>query len=152
MLERWKTFANSLIYIFALWLALWLGFNIAVPIIGDFLDWASREAGIETYMWYAIYNVDTYQEIIILTSLLSAIIVVVTHQSLAHKKQEEQDRLFLLWTFFLSQKHDFEPPDEEKEPWKADFTKFIEEVNKQTKILAMFEPFSIAALKDGKGK
>jgi len=152
MLERWKTFANSLIYIFALWLALWLGFNIAVPIIGDFLDWASREAGIETYMWYEIYNVDTYQEIIILTALLSAIIVVVIHQSLAHKKQEEQDRLFLLWTLFLSQKHDFEPPDDEKEPWKADFTKFIEEVNKETKLLAMFEKFRIATLKDGKGK
>ena len=152
MLERWKTFADSLIYIFALWLALWLGFNIAVPIIGDFLDWASREAGIETYMWYEIYNVDTYQEIIILTALLSAIIVVVTHQSLAHKKQEEQDRLFLLWTLFLSQKHDFEPPDDEKEPWKADFTKFIEEVNKETKLLAMFEKFRLASLKDGKGK
>jgi hypothetical protein len=152
MLERWKTFTNSLIYIFALWLALWLGFNIAVPIIGDFLDWASREAGIETYMWYEIYNVDTYQEIIILTALLSAIIVVVTHQSLARKKQEEQDRLFLLWTLFLSQKHDFEPPDDEKEPWKGDFTKFIEEVNKETKLLAMFEKFQLATLKDGKGK
>jgi hypothetical protein len=152
MLERWKTFANSLIYIFALWLALWLGFNIAVPIIGDFLDWASREAGIETYMWFEIYNVDTYQEIIILTALLSAIIIVVTHQSLAHKKQQEQERLFILWTFFLSQKHDFEPPDEEKEPWKADFRKFVDEVDKKAKLMTMFEPFLIGTPKDGKDK
>ena len=152
MFGRWKTFANSLVYIVVLWLALWLGFNIAVPIIADFFDWVSREVGIETYMWFEIYNVDTYQEIIILTSLLSSIIVVVTHQSLAHKKQEEQDRLFLLWTLFLSQKHNFQPPDDEKEPWKADFTKFIEAVNKETKLLAMFEDFRLATLKDGKGK
>lgn len=152
MFARWKTFANSLVYIAVLWLALWLGFNIAVPIIGDFFDWASREAGIETYKWFEIYNVDTYQEIIILTSLLSAIIVVTTHQSLERKKQKEQDRLVLLWTLFLSQKHDFEPPDEEKEPWKADFSNFIEEVNKEIKLLAMFEDFRLAALKDGKGK
>ena len=151
MLRRWKIFANSLVYIAVLWLALWLGFNIAVPIIGDFLDWASREAGIETYMWYAIYNVDTYQEIIIVTSLLSAIIVVVTHQTLAHKKQEEQDRLFLLWTFFLSEKHDFEPPDEEKEPWKADFRKFVEEVNKVNKLMAMFEDLRPSTLTHEEG-
>jgi|LauGreDrversion4_1035100.scaffolds.fasta_scaffold05236_3 hypothetical protein len=152
MLERWKTFANSLVYVFVLWLALWLGFNLAVPIIAAFLDWVSHEVGIETYMWFEIWNVDTYQSIIILTALLSAIIVVVTRQFLAHKKQEEQDRLFLLWTFFLSQKYDFEPPDEEKEPWKADFRKFVEEVDKEAKLMAMFEPFLRAAPKDGKGK
>ncbi|OYU74934.1 MAG: hypothetical protein CFE32_16175 [Alphaproteobacteria bacterium PA3] len=151
MFGRWETFAKSLVYIVVLWLALWLGFNIAVPITADFFDWASRVAGIETYMWFEIWNVDTYQAIIVLTSLLSAIIVVVTHQSLAHKKQEEQDRLFLLWTFFLSEKHDFEPPDEEKEPWKADFRKFVGEVNKVNKLMAMFEDLRPSTLKDEEG-
>lgn len=139
MLERWKTFIRLVGYVFALWAGLWLGFNVAVPLIAEVFHWASGVAGIETYMWFDIWDVDTYQSILIITTLLSAIIMVATYQSLSKKKLEKQERLLLLWTLYLAEKHNFEPPDEEKAPWKEDFERFVKDTNEMLEFMARIE-------------